>query len=212
MKLVAGPLNSPSEEISGFKIFRALLSPDQQAEMVEAVRSVVASAPLVRPMTAWGKPMTVRMTSAGRVGWVIERGRYRYADRHPEQGSPWPGIPSGILDVWSAVSDWPDHPDSCLVNWYDEKARMGLHQDKDEGDLSAPVVSVSLGQSAVFRMGGTERSMPTTSTVLDSGDVVVMGGGCRLAYHGVDRIISKHGPHPLTGNGRLNLTLRVVSV
>ncbi len=165
----------------------------------------------MRPVTAWGKPMSVRMTSAGRVGWVIDRGRYRYADRHPETGAPWPAIPDSILDVWRVVSGWPDPPSSCLMNWYGEGAKMGLHQDKDEGDFAPPVVSVSLGDPARFRMGGTSRKGPTESTILSSGDVVVMGGAARLAYHGIDRVMfGESGLLP--GGGRINLTLRVVKV
>lgn len=200
-----------SEEIAGFVVHRHWLDAAAQASMVAEVREVIRRAPLVRPVTAWGKPMSVRMTSAGRVGWVIERGRYRYADRHPEAGTPWPPIPESVLSVWHAVSDWPAEPDSCLVNWYGEGARMGLHQDKDEGVFDAPVVSVSLGCPARFRMGGRDRKDPTRSTILESGDVVVMGGAARLAYHGIDRILTDEVPHPLTGQGRINLTLRVVS-
>ena len=178
--------------------------------MVDDVREIVRAAPLVRPLTAWGKWMSVKMTSAGRVGWVIERGRYRYADRHPVEGTHWPAIPDSVLAVWRHVADWPDDPDSCLVNWYDAGARMGLHQDKDEGEFDAPVVSISLGDPARFRMGGTGRKDATRSTVLETGDVVVMGDDARLAFHGVDRIVTEGPPNPLTGRGRINLTLRVV--
>lgn len=198
------------EEINGFRIIRGHLDPEQQAVMVETVRDVIRTAPLVRPVTAWGKPMSVRMSSAGRVGWVIDRGRYRYADRHPETNAPWPAIPPEILGVWQAVSGWADAPDSCLINWYAEGTRMGLHQDKDEDAFDAPVVSISLGCPARFRMGGVDRKDPTCSTILESGDVVVMGGEARLAYHGVDKVLTDGFPHPLTGHGRINLTLRVV--
>ena len=176
--------------------------------MLEAIRGVIAKAPLVRPVTAWGKPMSVRMTSAGRVGWVIRRGRYAYVGRHPETGEPWPPIPASVLAIWRAVSGWPDDPDSCLINWYGEGARMGLHQDKDEAAFDAPVVSISLGDPARFRIGGTARKDPTQSVMLSSGDVMVMGGPARLAYHGVDRVLWGQGDLP--GGGRLNLTLRVV--
>ena len=201
---------STVEEVAGFRIHRGLLDPAGQSAMVDDVREIVRAAPLVRPLTAWGKWMSVKMTSAGRVGWVIERGRYRYADRHPAEGTRWPPIPDSVLAVWRAVSGWPDDPDSCLVNWYDAGAKMGLHQDKDEGEFDAPVVSVSLGDPARFRMGGTDRKDATRSTILESGDVVVMGGDARLAFHGVDRILTDGAPNPLTGRGRINLTLRVV--
>ena len=198
------------EEISGFVLHRAFLSDSAQRTMLEAVRTVISAAPLMRFTTAWGKPMSVRMTSAGRQGWVIDRGRYRYADLHPETGSPWPGIPDPVLDIWHQVSDWPADPDCCLINWYGKDTKMGLHQDKDEGSFDAPVVSISLGDPARFRMGGPLRKDPTESTILNSGDVVVMGGTARLAYHGVDRILFGKGSL-LPNGGRINLTLRVVT-
>ncbi|MEL6479067.1 MAG: alpha-ketoglutarate-dependent dioxygenase AlkB [Pseudomonadota bacterium] len=201
----------PTETIRGFEIHRGWLSPDAQLRLVDCCRKVIRRAPLVRPMTAWGKAMSVRMTSAGRVGWVIDKGRYRYADRHPETGAVWPPIPPEILAVWRGVSGWLDPPDCCLINWYEAGAKMGLHQDKDEGDFEPPVVSISLGDPARFRMGGVERGGKTESTILHSGDVVVMGGAARLAYHGIDRVMAEGLPNPVTGRGRLNLTLRVVS-
>lgn len=198
------------ETIAGFVIHRGWLDEPAQRAMLEDIRGVIAAAPLVRPVTPWGKPMSVRMTSAGRLGWVIERGRYRYAARHPETGAPWPPIPEGVLAVWRAVSDWPEDPDCCLVNWYGDGARMGLHQDRDEVNFEAPVVSISLGDPARFRMGGTERKGPTGSTILHSGDVAVMGGPARLAFHGIDRVLFGQGTL-LPDGGRINLTLRVVA-
>jgi len=190
---------------------RGLLDTEAQAAMVEALRGVTAEAPLMRPVTPWGKPMSVRMTAAGRLGWVIERGRYRYSPTHPETGRPWPAIPDCVGAVWHAVSGWPDDPDCCLINWYGEGARMGLHRDADEGTsaFAAPVVSISLGDPGRFRIGGAERKGPTRSFWLHSGDVLVMGGESRLAYHGVDRIGFGEGDL-LPKGGRLNLTLRVV--
>ncbi len=198
-------------EIMGFRLLPGLLGRAEQSAMVEAVREVVRAAPRVRPVTPWGKPMSVRMTSAGRLGWVIERGKYRYTARHPETGEPWPPIPSSVLAVWRAVSGWPGDPDCCLINWYGEGARMGLHRDADEGEagFAAPVVSISLGDPARFRMGGTSRKDPTESMVLNSGDVVVIGGPARLAYHGIDRVLFGEDDL-LAGHGRINLTLRVV--
>ncbi len=198
------------ETVGGLQIHRGWLDGPAQTEMLGAIRSVIAAAPLVRPVTPWGKPMSVRMTSAGRLGWVIERGRYRYADRHPETGATWPPIPDSVLAVWREFSGWPADPDCCLINWYAERARMGLHQDRDEGRFDAPVVSVSLGDPARFRIGGTTRKGPTESTILRSGDVAVMGGTARLAFHGVDRVLFGEGTL-LPGGGRINLTLRVVS-
>ncbi len=183
-----------------------------QQEALEAVRAVAASAPFVRPVTPWGKPMRVRMTSAGRYGWVTDRGGYRYQETHPETGRPWPAIPALILAVWRAVSGVEVDPDSCLVNHYGDGARLGLHQDKNEADYSAPVVSISLGDPATFRIGGVARSDPTTSFPLGSGDVLVMGGAARLARHGVDRIAFGRSDlladDPEFAGGRLSLTLR----
>ena len=199
-----------SEEISGFVLHRALMSDSAQRRLVEDLRGVLAEAPLMRFTTAWGKPMSVQMTSAGRLGWVIDRGKYRYAALHPETSLPWPAIPERVLTIWRQVSGWPKDPDCCLINWYDQNAKMGLHQDKDERSFEAPVVSISLGDPARFRMGGQNRNDPTESTVLESGDVVVIGGDARLAYHGVDRIMFGKGTL-LPDGGRINLTLRVVT-
>lgn len=199
-------------EIMGFRLLPGFLARPAQEEMVAALRAVVAEAPLVRPVTPWGKPMSVRMTSAGRLGWVIERGKYGYAARHPETGEPWPPIPSSVLEVWRAVSNWPEAPDCCLVNWYGKGARMGLHRDADEGEagFAAPVVSISLGDPARFRIGGVNRKDPTRSVVLKSGDVVVFGGPARLSYHGIDRVLFGDDDL-LPEHGRINLTLRVVT-
>ena len=196
----------------GFRLLPGYLDQSAQQAMVAALREVIARAPLVRPVTPWGKPMSVRMTSAGRLGWVIRRGRYGYAGHHPETGAPWPPVPDCVLEVWRAVSGWSAAPDCCLINWYGEGARMGLHRDADEGEagFAAPVVSISLGDPARFRMGGASRKGPTESAILNSGDVVVMGGAARLAYHGVDRVMFGQGSL-LPDGGRINLTLRVVA-
>ena len=201
-----------AHEIAGFRIMPGFLGRARQAAMAEALRGVIRAAPLVRPVTPWGKPMSVRMTSAGRLGWVIENGRYRYADRHPETGAPWPPIPDCVLAIWRAVSNWQDDPDCCLVNWYGKGARMGLHRDTDEGEagFAAPVVSISLGDPARFRIGGARRKDPTRSVVLNSGDVVVFGGPARLSYHGIDRVLFGEDDL-LPEHGRINLTLRVVT-
>ena len=192
----------------GFTLFERHLDEDDQRAMVEDIRVVAKAAPLIRPMTPWGKPVSVAMTSAGRVGWTTDRKGYRYEPRHVS-GATWPPIPERALAIWRAVSGWPDPPDSMLVNFYREGAKMGLHRDADENAYDAPVVSVSLGDPARFRMGGLARKDPTTSVELASGDVMVMGGPSRLAYHGVDRI--RFGVSPLLKEGgRINLTMRVV--
>ena len=193
---------------SGFILYDAYLGDDAQKAMAADLRAVAEAAPMVHPTTRWGKQMSVKMTSAGRVGWISDRRGYRYEPRHLS-GVDWPPIPASILTVWRAVSGWREDPDCCLINYYGEGARMGLHQDKDENAFDAPVVSISLGDPARFRMGGADRSDKTTSIMLRSGDVMVMGGSSRLAYHGVDRI--DFGVSPLLSKGgRINVTLRVV--
>lgn len=196
-------------DVGGFRVFPGFLSQDEQKALVADLRETVVAAPLFSPMTPYGKPMRVRMTSAGRFGWYSDRSGYRYADRHPS-GVPWPAIPAAVLDIWRAVASEERLPDCCLVNFYGEGAGMGLHQDRDEADFNWPVVSVSLGDDALFRVGGTERGGRTQSLWLRSGDVVVMGGPARLAYHGIDRVAFGTSTL-LKDGGRINLTLRVVT-
>jgi len=194
--------------LNGFEIRKGWLDAAAQAAMAADVATVMAAAPPFSPLTPWGKPMSVRMTSAGRYGWFTDRSGYRYVDRHPS-GTPWPPIPASVLTVWHTLVSAGRDPDCCLVNLYGPGARMGLHRDADEADFGWPVLSISLGDPAVFRIGGLARSDPTTSVLLESGDVVSFGGAARLAYHGVDRIRAG-ASRLLPGGGRLNLTLRVV--
>jgi len=183
-----------------------------QEALVAAIRQVVAEAPLFVPrMPKTGKPMSVRMTNCGPLGWVTDRERgYRYQSTHPETGRPWPAIPDMLLALWNEVSGFPGPPEACLVNFYDPDAKMGLHQDRDESEFSAPVVSVSLGDECLFRVGGVSRSDPTRSFRLSSGDVFVFGGQSRLIFHGVDRIYPDTSTL-LKNAGRINLTLRRVN-
>ncbi|MFY0693146.1 MAG: alpha-ketoglutarate-dependent dioxygenase AlkB [Paracoccaceae bacterium] len=198
----------PTLVIRGFRVFEGLLPRDAQAELVEDLRAVTRDAPFFTPQTPYGKPMSVRMTSAGDLGWYSDTSGYRYTSRHP-QGQTWPEIPPSVLGIWEQVSGVARAPQSCLINFYGEAARMGMHQDKDEQDLSWPVVSVSLGDDALFRIGNETRGGKTESVWLRSGDVVVMGGAARLTYHGIDRI--RFGSSTLLPKGgRINLTLRVV--
>jgi alkylated DNA repair protein (DNA oxidative demethylase) len=150
------------------------------------------------------------MTNLGELGWVSDRNGYRYQAMHPETGKPWPAMPEPILDVWRKVSNYAGLPQACLVNFYQGGAKMGLHQDKDEEDFSAPVVSISLGDTALFRFGGTERGGKTSTVKLASGDVLVMGGKSRLCFHGIDRVYSGTSTL-LKEGGRINLTLRRVT-
>lgn len=182
-----------------------------QRSLLAALRSVIAEAPLYQPkMPRSGKPFSVRMTNCGPLGWVSDIDGYRYQPTHPVTGLPWPAIPPIVLDAWDALSGDPRPPQACLVNYYAPETRMGLHQDKDEADFSAPVVSLSLGDEALFRVGGTKRSDPTRSFRLRSGDAVVLGGEARLAFHGVDRILNGTSAL-LAEGGRFNLTLRRVT-
>ena len=195
-------------DLSGAAYFPAALDHAAQSALVEDVRAILRVAPLVQPMTPSGKPMSVRMSAAGDYGWVTDRKGYRYQRRHPD-GQSWPAIPLNLSSLWQKYSNSDRAPQCCLVNWYGPEAKMGLHQDKDEADLTQPVLSVSLGDEARFRIGGVNRSDPTRSVWLKSGDIVVLHGPSRLAYHGIDKI--RAGSSSLLQSpGRINLTLRVV--
>lgn len=201
---------------AGFGFHPGWLDRAGQAQLVAALREAVAAAPFYVPtMPRTGKPFSVRMTNLGPLGWVSDKaGGYRYQPIHPETGEPWPPIPEPVMAVWSAVGGYPHPPEACLVNYYAAGTKMGLHQDADEADFSAPVVSISLGDTCLFRFGGTARKDPTRSFRLSSGDVVVLGGASRMAFHGVDRVYP--GTSTLLGDwfpagGRINLTLRRVT-
>jgi len=195
----------------GLRYLPGHFGPERQRALVETLRAAVAEAPLFTPvMPRTGRPFTVRMTNLGRLGWVSDRAGYRYQPTHPETGKPWPPMPDMVLDLWRAVSGYPHEPQACLVNFYNGGAKMGLHRDEDEEDFSAPVVSISLGDTAVFRIGGPERGGKTETLKLASGDVVVMGGESRLCYHGIDRVLTGTSTL-LKDGGRINLTLRRVT-
>jgi alkylated DNA repair protein (DNA oxidative demethylase) len=187
------------------------LSEFEQRRLTDAIMSAIAAAPLFTPvMPRTGRPFSVRMTNLGRLGWVSDRRGYRYQATHPETGTPWPDLPAPLLALWRDLSGYGHDPEACLVNLYRGAAKMGLHQDRDELALDAPVLSVSLGDAALFRLGGTERGQRTRPLRLRSGDVLLMGGECRLCYHGIDRIYpGTSGLVP--GGGRINLTLRRVN-
>ena len=202
--------------IRGVRLWQGALDRAAQEVLVDRVREIAQAAPMFHPETRWGKRMSVKMTSAGDFGWVSDRRGYRYERRHPS-GVAWPAIPEEIMAVWERFADGNGGlaptlrpPECCLVNYYGEGARMGLHQDRDEADFAQPVVSVSLGDEGLFRVGNVERGGRTGSVWLRSGDVVVIGGAARLVHHGVDRI--RFGSSDLLkGGGRVNLTLRVVT-
>jgi DNA oxidative demethylase len=184
--------------------------PAQEALLAD-LRAVVKAAPLFVPrMPRTGKPFSVRMSNCGALGWVSDETGYRYQPAHPETGEPWPAMPDALLAAWQALAGYPHPPEACLINLYDAAAKMGLHQDRDEDDLDAPVLSLSLGDTAVFRVGGTSRGGKTVSVKLQSGDALSFGGPARLAFHGIDRIIAGTSTL-LPQGGRINLTLRRVT-
>ena len=195
-----------------FRYHNGILGREQQVALLREIRAVMEEAPLFTPtMPRSGKPMSVRMTNCGLLGWVTDKERgYRYQATHPVTGRPWPAMPEVLLKLWREVAGYPAPPEACLVNYYSGDAKMGLHQDKDEEDFAAPVVSVSLGDSAIFRVGGLSRKEETQALELKSGDVVVLGGDDRLAFHGIDRILPGTSAL-LPEGGRLNLTLRRVT-
>ncbi len=195
----------------GLALYPGLIGPAEQRGLIEALRQGVKLAPPYRPrMPRTGQPWSITQTNFGPLGWFSDESGYRYEPRHPVTGEPWPAIPQLLLDLWDDLAAYPAPPEACLVNIYrGEKAKMGLHQDRDEVALDAPVLSISLGDTCVFRVGGFERRDKSKSFRLASGDVLVLGGASRLRFHGVDRIIP--GSSQLVeGGGRLNLTLRRV--
>lgn len=202
---------------SGFVHAPLYFAPDAQAALIAEIRAGVVQAPFFQPtMPRTGAPLSVVMSNFGPLGWVTDKdGGYRYQDTHPKTGAPWPAMPPMLMDLWQAVTDWPDPPEACLINWYREDANggrgaaMGYHVDRDEYDLNAPVVSVSLGDPALYRIGAPERGGPTSGVKLMSGDVVVLAGEARRCHHAVTKVY--YGQSALVPKGgRINLTMRVV--
>lgn len=192
--------------MEGFRFWPGALSVSAQTALLAEVLSAAEQAPFYRPVTPGGRPFSVEMTGMGPLGWVSDRAGYRYQPTHPLTGTPWPPMPQGLYDLWRDLTGGAAPPDACLVNRYREGARMGLHQDRDEQDLLAPVLSISLGDAAVFRIGAAGGG-PTRTVRLVSGDVCALTGPARLARHGIDRIVP--GSSTLVpGGGRINLTLR----
>jgi alkylated DNA repair protein (DNA oxidative demethylase) len=196
---------------AGLSYYPGYLDRDGQAALLAALDEVFAAAPLFIPrMPKSGRPFTVRMSNCGPLGWISDESGYRYESTHPVTSRPWPPMPDMLIATWHDLTDYPHPPEACLINFYGPAAKMGLHQDRDEEDFGAPVVSLSLGDSCLFRVGGLKRNDPTRSFRLNSGDAFVFGGGARLAFHGVDRV------HPgtstlLAEGGRINLTMRRVT-
>jgi alkylated DNA repair protein (DNA oxidative demethylase) len=202
--MVAGITVAP-----GVSLWREKFSPLEQKQLLEEVQDRLKLAPLYKPvMPGSGKPFSVEESNFGRLGWVSDKNGYRYQPSHPVTGKPWPDIPPALLALWGEINDGA--PDCCLINFYREGARMGLHQDRDEQDVSAAVIGVSLGDTGLFRIGSATRGGKTVSVSLASGDVIAFGGPARLSYHGIDRI--KPGTSRLLPEGgRLSLTLRRVA-
>jgi alkylated DNA repair protein (DNA oxidative demethylase) len=196
---------------AGLSYYPGYLDRDGQAALLAALDEIFAAAPLFTPRTPKsGRPFTVRMSNCGPLGWISDESGYRYESTHPVTSRPWPPMPDMLIATWHDLADYPHPPEACLINFYGPAAKMGLHQDRDEEDFGAPVVSLSLGDSCLFRVGGLKRNDPTRSFRLNSGDAFVFGGGARLAFHGVDRV------HPgtstlLAEGGRINLTMRRVT-
>jgi DNA oxidative demethylase len=199
------------EVVPGLVHYPGYLDRAAQEALRDALRQVVAAAPLFQPrMPRTGKAFSVRMSNCGPLGWVSDETGYRYQAAHPATGAPWPAIPGRLLEAWAELAPAAPPPEACLINVYDAAARMGLHQDRDEAEMAAPVVSLSLGDTALFRIGGVSREAPTRSFRLASGDAMTLGGPSRLAFHGVDRILSGTSTL-LAAGGRVNLTMRRVT-
>jgi DNA oxidative demethylase len=192
--------------MEGFRFWPGALCASGQASLLAEALQAVEQAPFYRPVTPGGRPFSVEMTGMGPLGWVSDRAGYRYQPTHPVTGAPWPPMPERLTELWRGLTRWPEPPDACLVNLYRGPAKMGLHQDRDEEDHSAPVLSVSLGDTAVFRIGAAGGG-PTRTVRLASGDVCALTGPARLARHGIDRVIEGSSTL-IPGGGRINLTLR----
>jgi DNA oxidative demethylase len=204
-------LPKPLEIADGVVMWPGALDETAQRALTAEIYALEKDAPFYRPtMPGSGKAFSVEETNFGSLGWIADKSGYRYEARHPQTGKAWPAIPRSLLDLWDATTRYASPPQCCLVNLYREGAKMGLHQDKDEAALNAPVLSVSLGDDALFRIGGTARKGATRSVKLRSGDVLMFGGPARLAYHGIDRILSGTS-RLIPGGGRINLTLRRIT-
>lgn len=197
--------------LAGFRHLKGYFKHTDQCAILEEVREIVRVAPLYRPtMPKTGRPFSVQMTNAGALGWVSDATGYRYQPCHPETCRPWPPIPPMLIKLWRETSGWPGDPEACLINYYAAGTKMGSHVDRDEAEFSAPVLSVSLGDEAIFHVGGRRRADPKDRIILASGDVAILGGEARLAYHGIDRIAAGSSGL-LPEGGRFNLTLRRVT-
>ena len=196
---------------AGVMYFPSLLNRAEQEALRDEIYAAVQAAQLFQStMPRWGNPMSVKMLNLGALGWVSDKSGYRYQKTHPVTGENWPPIFPSLLKIWNLLTNNYAEPEACLINYYSATAKMGLHQDRDEEDFNAPVVSLSLGDTALFRIGTSERNGPTQSIKLQSGDGLIFGGPARLDFHGIDRIY-KETSTLLNEGGRFNLTLRRVT-
>ena len=203
---------TPLEMKKGYFLYRNHLDTAEQGRLVEIIQAILSDSPLFTPrMPRTGRAFSVRMSNCGELGWVSDKEHgYRYQPRHPDSGKPWPAMPAAFRRLWDELSGYDAPPQAALINYYGPAARMGLHRDRDEEDANAPIVSISLGDTALFRMGGTARRDQTASVRLASGDVLVMSGPARHSHHGVDRILAGSS-RLLPQGGRFNITLRRVT-
>lgn len=197
--------------VGGLRLYPGYLDRGAQIALAAELEQIFAAAPLFTPhMPKSGRPMSVRMSNCGPLGWITDEAGYRYEPAHPVTRRPWPPMPKVLTAMWNELGGYRYPPQACLINFYGPAAKMGLHQDRDEKDFDAPVVSLSLGDACLFRIGGTKRGDATRSLRLSSGDALVLAGKDRLAFHGVDRIYPGTSAL-LARGGRINLTLRRVT-
>lgn len=200
----------------GLVLYPGLLTGNSCQSLLKAVVEALKDAPLFVPrMPGSGRPFSVRMSNFGPLGWVSDKAKgYRYEPVHPVTNKPWPEMPAILRDLWARLVDPRMPPEAGLINYYAPGARMGLHVDADEEAMDVPILSVSLGWAARFRIGGLRRGGRTLSLVLRHGDVLIMGGLARRCYHGIDRIYPESGPSlpAAIGPGRINITLRRVTL
>jgi alkylated DNA repair protein (DNA oxidative demethylase) len=206
---VSDVLPSRQQMADGAVLLRGFARPIQH-DLLKALDDITAQAPLRHMATPGGHQMSVAMTNCGNCGWITDRSGYRYDGNDPVSGQPWPAMPAAFRELAGQAAAQGGFagfvPDACLINRYEPGARMSLHQDKDEQDFTAPIVSASLGLPAIFMFGGLKRSDKPTRYRLEHGDVVVWGGRSRLFFHGVAPLAD--GEHALLGRRRINLTFR----
>jgi DNA oxidative demethylase len=202
----------PADKLPGVIFLPGYFDVAAQRALLAEIAAVLAAAPYFQPvMPRTGKPFSVRMSNCGALGWVSDKERgYRYQATHPDTGVPWPKMPQPLTELWNARASYPGPAEACLINYYDSGTKMGSHVDRDEADFTAPVVSVSLGDDAVFHIGGPARADPKSRVTLRSGDVIILGGASRLAHHGIDRVLPGTSML-LSEGGRINLTMRRVT-